>query len=256
MAVPNLRYINRNVPIVEVARALDLRIGDNGNLHCWRPHLHQNGDRTASVGVRKKNNTVKCFGCHIGPIGPVDLTMQVLGLKSVGKAALWIAERFDVPIVPAGKHLVQPERRICAVGFESYLGLLIRSGLWVLLSAAAKSLVPVLLEMAEPNPGTQTLSLTISYLGLARYSGTTSPKAISKALGELQEIGWLKKKTGARAPGSGPVRTASTYLLTPRSNEIVELAHANFAQTRDEIENERTLRAEERAQRKRLAITK
>jgi DNA-binding HxlR family transcriptional regulator len=256
MPVLDLRYINRKIPIIEVAGALDLRPGDNGNLHCWRPHLHQHGDRTASVGIRKSNNTVKCFGCQIGPLGPVDLVITVLGLKDARTAAQWIAQRFDVPVLPVGKHLVQPERRICPVGFESDLGLLIRSGLWARLSGAAQSLVPVLLELAERNPATQTLSLTISYIGLARYSGTTSPKAIAKTLRELQEIGWLLKKTGAREPGSGPVRTASAYLLTPRSEEIVELAHANFAQAHDDIEMQRTLRAEARAKRKQLAITK
>src|SRR5260370_6405980 len=130
MRLPDLRFINRKIPIIDVARVLDLRLGDNGNIHCWRPELHQNGDRTASIGIRKRNNTVKCFGCGIGPLGAIDLVIAVLGLKTAGEAARWIAERFPVPELPRGKHLVQPERRIFQVGFESELGILIRSGLW------------------------------------------------------------------------------------------------------------------------------
>src|SRR5437588_12362668 len=105
MRVPDLRFINQKVSISEVARALDLRRGSNGKIHCWRPDLHENGDRTASVGIRKINNTVKCFGCEVGPLGPVDLVMTVLGMKNPGEAARWIAERFQVPDLPVGKNL-------------------------------------------------------------------------------------------------------------------------------------------------------
>ena len=80
--------------------------------------------------------------------------------------------------------------------------------------------------------------------------------ALAKALRELQEIGWLSASAGAREPGSGPVRSVSTYLLTPRSDEILELANANFAQVRNDVEAERTLRAQARAERKRCIITK
>src|ERR1022692_4534979 len=105
MGIPDLRYINRKIPVADVARALDLRFGVNGNIHCWLPERHQHGDRTASVGIRRTNNTAKCFGCGVGPLGPVDLVMVVLGIKSPGAAAHWIAERFDVPDLPRGTHL-------------------------------------------------------------------------------------------------------------------------------------------------------
>jgi hypothetical protein len=254
--LPDMQFINRKIAIREVARVLDLRIGDNGNIHCWRAELHQNGDRTASVGIRKTNNTVKCFGCWVGPLGPIDLVMSVLELMNPGAAARWIAGHFKVPDLPRGKHLVQPARDTFRVGFESDIGLLVRSGLWARLSAPARSLVPVFLELAERNPETHTLSIQISYRALARYSGIASPKAIAKALRELQEIGWLSATAGSRGPDSGPVRNISMYLLTPRSDEIVELANANFAQMRDDVEAERTLRAQERANRRRCTITK
>jgi hypothetical protein len=51
LGVPDLKFINRHIGITEIARHLDLRAGENGNIHCWRPEFHQNGDRTASVGI-------------------------------------------------------------------------------------------------------------------------------------------------------------------------------------------------------------
>jgi hypothetical protein len=99
--IPDMRYINRDVRVADVARKLDLRLDGSSKIHCWRPDRHQNGDRTASVGIRAANNTVKCFGCHIGPLGPIDLVMDVLGMSSPADAALWIAGRFAVPSIPS-----------------------------------------------------------------------------------------------------------------------------------------------------------
>jgi hypothetical protein len=256
MGIPDLRHINRKIPVADVARALGLRFGDNGNIHCWDPERHQNGDRTASVGIRKANNTVKCFGCGAGPMGPVDLMMTVLQLKSPGEAARWIAGHFEVPDLPPGRHVVQPRRHIFRVGFEDEVGLLVRSGIWARLSTPARSLVPVLLELADRDSETRSLSARLSYRALSRYSGVASPNAIKKAIRELQEIGWLSVMAGPRTPCSGPVREISIYVLTPRSDELLELANANFAQQRDEIEIERKLRKEARALRSRCVITK
>jgi hypothetical protein len=256
MGIPDLSYINRKIPVADVARALGLRFGDNGNIHCWRPELHQNGDRTASVGIRKTNNTVKCFGCSAGPMGPVDLVMTVLLLRNPGEAARWIAGHFEVPDLPPGRHMVQPRRHIFRVGFEDDIGLLVFSGVWAELSTTARALVPVFLELAERDADTRSLRAQLSYRTLSRYSGVASPNAINKALQELQEIGWLSAALGPRKPCAGPVREVSTYLLTPRSDELLELANANFAQQRDEIEIERKLRNEARAQRTGRAITK
>jgi hypothetical protein len=86
---------------------------------------------------------------------------------------------------------------------------------------------------------------------LQRYSGVSSPNAIAAALRELQEISWLAISAGQTRPGSAPVREASTYLITPRSDGLLELANANCAQMRDEIELQRKLRAEARVERRR-----
>lgn len=106
-AIPDMRFINRELSIADVARKLDLRLDGNSKIHCWHPDRHQHGDRTASVGIRTTNNTVKCFGCDSKPIGPIDLVMYALGTESPADAALRIAERFGVPTIPrAGMLLV------------------------------------------------------------------------------------------------------------------------------------------------------
>lgn len=116
--IPDMRFIHREVPIVNVARALDLRLDGASKIHCWHPDRHKNGDRTASVGIRTTNNTVKCFGCGLGPIGPIDFVMDVLGLPAAD-AASWIAEQFPVPTIPAGKRLAEPDRWRGRIGYGS-----------------------------------------------------------------------------------------------------------------------------------------
>jgi hypothetical protein len=255
LELPNIRFINRKIPIDEVARQLDLRIGSNGNIHCWQPDLHQHGDRTASVGIREINNTVKCFGCGIGPLSVIDLVRAVLGTERVREAAEWVAARFRVPEIRARKHLEVLARRIFQYGFENDIGKLVHSGLWAELSPTARAIVPVLLEFAEKGPDGK-LSVEISYRGLARFSGAGSPNAVAAALRALQEIYWLVIVAGRREPGSGPVRATSKYILTPRSDQLMELANAHSAQMRNEIELQKALRAEARRARSATASKK
>jgi hypothetical protein len=241
-----MRFINRQLPIADVARALDLRLDGATKIHCWYPERHKNGDRTASVGIREKNNTVKCFGCNSRPMGPIDLVMDVKTLEAAD-SALWIAQRFVVPTIPAGKRISEPERFRNPVGHERGLELLIRSGLWGTLSEATRSIAPILLAMSDKQePMDQEFSIHISYRGITRYSGVSSPNAIRNALLELGEIGFL------RLPGAGlhrsPGRPASHYIVTPNSDELNELAQAFSAQMRSEIAAERDLRARLRNQ--------
>ena len=188
----------------------------------------------ASVGIRKTNNTVKCFGCGHRPArAVVDLVMGVLDLKNPGDAARWVAARFEVPVISTGKHLVEPERHIFQYPGDSDLSPLIHSGLWARLSPPARALALVLLEFADPCQ--QIRSVTISFRAMSRYSGVTSPNAIVAALRELEELHWISIVSGRRAPGSGPVRATSTYILTPHSDQFMEQANANCKQMREEI---------------------
>jgi hypothetical protein len=243
-----MRFINRELPIDEVALALELRRGQNGNLHCWHPQRHQHGDRTASVGIRRTSNTVKCFGCDSKPMGPIDLVMDALGLLKSADAAIWIAGRFEVPRIPKRRHLVKDEKRPWVVGLEGPLGILIRSGLWTQLSEATRSIAPVLVEFGNANPKDGSLAVKISYRGIARYSGVESPNAVSKALNELAEIGWLARESEAIL-SSELWRPVGEYLLTPHADEFIETASQCYAQHRVEIEAERELRRRMKNQR-------
>jgi hypothetical protein len=247
--IPDMRYISRQVRIVEVARSLDLRLDGRSKIHCWYPDRHQHGDRTASVGIRAGNNTVKCFVCDLKPMGPIDLVMDVLGMAAAD-AALWIAARFTVPSIPRRRPTPKPAGSY-RVGFEQGLGLLVRSGLWGTLSEAARCIAPVLLEMAEKSsPAAADLTLQISYVGISRFSGVRSHRAIRHALVELTEIGFLRQpRAGQRR---SPERTSSHYIISPLSDELWETANAFAAQIRTEITAEKELRKRARQQRIRL----
>jgi hypothetical protein len=243
-----MRFINREVPVAEVARALDLRLDGARKIHCWHPDRHKNGDRTASVGIRASNNTVKCFGCDSRPMGPVDLVMEVHGMASPADAALWIAERFTVPSIPARKRLTETDRRRDRVGYERGLGMLIRSGLWARLSAPAQTIAAVLLGFGEKGgPLDEALRVQMAYRTLARYSGVQSHNAIRKGLVELNEIGFLILPPGA--PSRCLDRQSGTYIVTPNSRELWELAQTRARQTQQEIAVEVELRRRQRTER-------
>jgi len=238
--IPDMRFINHEVPVADIAKALELRLDGAGKIHCWHPERHQRGDRTASVGIRKSNNTAKCFGCDSKPMGAIDFVMDVLGLAAAD-AALWIAARFHVPTIPSGKRLAEADRWRGRIGYERGLDLLVRSGLFGVLSEPARLIAPVFQAMCEKQETTdQEFSIRISYRGITRYSGVRSPNAIRKALIELSEIAFLKfPQAGIRR---GPDRPASEYIVTPNSDELYELAQAFSAQMKTEIAAERELR--------------
>jgi hypothetical protein len=238
--LPDMKWINRQLPIKEVAGALELRI-DGNMIHCWHDANHQHGDRTASVGIRRANNTVKCFGneCNSKPMGPIDLVADVLGVKP-SAAAVWIADRFKVPSIPKGRHIDQALPAGYRVGFEDPLELLTKSGLWALLRPPAQRLLPVLLSLAEPADAKGRRKLKASYSTLQRFSGIGSYSGISEALSQLADIGFL-----IRPCGTGPkplVRETNTYTLDPRGDELQELAQYSAGQIRTEIQAEKELR--------------
>jgi len=240
-----MRFINRKLPIVDVARALDLRLDGASKIHCWRPERHQHGDRTASVGVRTSNNTVKCFGCNSKPLGPIDLVMDVLGISTTADAALWIAARFPVPTIPARKRLTIDRQHRGPVGYERGLGLLIRSGLWADLSAPAQAIAPILWEFGEKTDAFGEIRLVkMAYRTIARHSGIESHNAIRKALVELAEIGYLSLPRDVLP--RCPERESSTYIVTPNSNELFERANAAAYQRQQEIDAEIELRRRRR----------
>jgi hypothetical protein len=167
-----------------------------------------------------------------------------------GAAALWIAARFKVPMIPAGKGLAAADRSRRPVGYESGLELLIHSGLWGSLSEATRAIAPVFLTLSEKEkPTDEKLWLQISYAGIARYSGIRSPNAIRSALVELGELGFLEFPEACFR--QSPARQASEYIVTPNSDQLMESAHAFAIQMKNEIAAERELRAQLRREKTR-----
>jgi predicted transcriptional regulator len=245
--VPDLRWINRCLPIADVAKALDLRFGEGGMVHCWHPEKHQNGDRTPSVGIRKATNRAKCFGCGSPMMSVVDLVRDCLGVD-VAEAARWIDGHFDVPHIPKRRHL-EPDRplRWCDVGHEQPIELLVKSGVWAGLSPQAQRVAPVLLCLAAKEDR-DTFRIQISDRALMRYSGVKSFSSVGKAKRQLEEIEWLECLP-SDGPG-GAMRPVTTYRLTPYSDGLTELANAMAKQNRQEIAAEREMRKQQRRARR------
>jgi hypothetical protein len=173
-----------------------------------------------------------------------------MDVRGVGpaEAALWIAERFTVPSIPARKRLTEPDGRRDRVGYERGLGLLIRSGLWARLSEPARAIAPVLLEFGEKKgPPDDTLRVQMAYRTLVRYSGVQSHSAIRRGLVALSDVGYLvlPAELSARAPQ----RESAIYLVTPNSNALWELAQTVSRQTQQEIATEIELRRRQRNER-------
>jgi hypothetical protein len=108
--VPDAKWINEYLPIDDVARKLGCEVYSTA-IRCWHPERHQNGDRTPSVGINRKTNRVKCFGCAGGSkyLSVVDLVADFLGVKP-GPAIRWIDQRFKVPRIAKGARLSNPAR--------------------------------------------------------------------------------------------------------------------------------------------------
>ena len=167
--------------------------------------------------------------------------------------------RFELALGPRGStfyrrylryrdRLADGNERSYRVGYECGLGLLIRSGLWARLSAPAQAIAAVLLEFGEKDrPLDDTLWARMAYRTLARYSGVQSHNAIRKGLVALGEVGFLVLPAGA---GSASLdRQTATYLVTPNSHALSELAQTTAWQTQQEIAAEVELRKRQRNER-------
>ncbi len=250
--IPDARFVREKVPIAEVASALGLEVFDAKMIRCWHPEDHHHGDRTPSVGIAKRFNKVKCFGhgCDGQLRGPIDLVVDVRAC-TVAEAIYWIANRFPVPTIPNGKHLVKPKGRVARYGFERPIELLVRSGLWARMSRCAQLLAVAFVELPLESQRDESWELEISYRALARYSGLKSDASICKGLQELEFMGWLRRKQPCYRERDSPVRETATYVVTPYSDAVRELANATAADLRQAIDEERRMRAEKRARRTR-----
>jgi hypothetical protein len=249
--IPDLKWANENLSVWDVASELDLRLGSNNHIHCWHPENHKHGDRTASVGVHKLRNSVKCFACGGKPRSVLDLVCDVRAC-SIPEAAAWLEARFDIPRIPRRKHLDSEQKmRIYDVGYEDPIKLLVRSGLWALLSTPAQRIAPALLAFAEPDDARRdSFTLRMSYRAMMTYSGIRSPNAIGRALEELAAFEWIVRENATPKPGA-LLRETGCYSLTPYSDSVLEIANTLSAKKRETISAERELRRAQRNQRMR-----
>jgi len=239
---PDVAWIKKYVPIVDVAREVRLQVFGRTKAGCWRIENHRNGDAHPSVRFLLRKNIARCFVCdQIGGFSNIDLVMGVLNCD-FSSAVSWICERFLVPSARRGRPIGQRSSwsqyyRVGVSGSE--LELLVRSGLWGQLSPSQRAILPVLLAFRNPD----TAVTTISYRGLMRFAGIGSPKSIAGAVWRLQALHVLKIE---RSSGAGVVRDCSSYRLTLDDPELIRLLNATYHRQRHEIECERAFRSEAR----------
>src|SRR5260370_6461374 len=135
---PDISWIKKHVAMLDVGRALALRIGHR-RAKCWRPEGHTHGDAEPSLHFYERRNRVRCFVCDMrGGHSSIDLVMGTLGID-FALAVRWIAERFTVPSVkvgrPVGSALVEPmPYRVGVHGSEWEV--IVRSGACAAMTAA------------------------------------------------------------------------------------------------------------------------
>jgi hypothetical protein len=236
--LPDMEFIRRQIPIVEVARELGIRTAGPNTAHCWRVGAHQNGDRSPSMAFRR--NRAKCQVCDADSMSVLDLVIkfQVLPNSALKAATQWICSHWTVPKIAKNTKLSRPERwSTSPVGLSSFpLERFIRSGIWAKLDHGARSILPVLFCFAERD------AACISYRALRRYSGTSSDATIAKALRQLKQIGILESPPKT----SNNFRDAGRYYFTLDSPKFQSMLTSVHDQLRFERDGERELRAQRR----------
>ena len=211
-ALPDMAWINRQVPILELARELGLPSGRK--ITC--PEC-----RSKRLTFSPRLNLWRCWKCD--PNGerksPLDLVMFILDLD-VYHAAVWIGERWAI------SSKVQPERTQSERGVSKpvfsqmrripvkdkskpSLPALVTSMGWTRLSSRAR-LVAVLLFAAAQESEDHTF--TISRAGLADWSGIRqSNGSWARINRELEDIGLFAVDRGL---GGRLNPKLTTYRLT------------------------------------------
>src|SRR5208283_841462 len=231
-SLPDMTFIRRQIPIVDVATALGIRVAGRNAAHCWRDG-HKNGDRTPSLSLHR--NRAKCFVCDGDSLSTIDLVIRHQKC-SLHEAVAWICGRWTVPTIAKNQKLSRPERwKTSPVGFSAFpLEDLVRSGFWATLDDASRAVLPVVFCFAEKG------EVAISYRGLCRYSGKASDTTIAKVLRRFEQIGLLKPLPKT----VGNFREVSRYRITLDSSEFQSLLHGIHERTKVERDAERQLRSE------------
>lgn len=245
-SLPDITWIKKNVPILAVARALEIPIRHR-RTNCWRPENHAHGDANPSLHLYERGNRVRCFVCDLRGSN-VDLVMGILGTEC-GDAVRWIAERFPVPNVKPGRppgHRAKQPRPYRTGVHGSEFEVLVRSGMFGQFSPAESRIVVTLAVCRDPDSGITQLS----YQAIMRYSGVASRTNVSRALRQLQRLHAIQIIRGSRI---GITRECSRYGITLEDPKFLERCNELYRNVQQQIEQERTYRAELRAQREEKA---
>jgi len=246
--LPDFKYINR-IPITDAAGKIGLEFSDDGRIVCPCSDKHKDGGTALLTALPR--NKVKCEACNTGPLGVVDLMMHIGNFSSARDAVLCFASdlrSFDVPTIPKGSHLKNPDCLIVPPACEDPICLLVLSGVWADLSVTAQRLIPVLLNLGRWEESGSDCTIRISYRAMMRYSGIESPNAIKDVLDELENIGWLVR-LGSPQRGESPIKGTAEYRLTPLSQGVMELANKMAPQFGAAIQAAKAARKRQRQER-------
>ena len=197
--MPDMKYINREIPILEVARELGLAVGGRKTIcpECKKRRL------TFSV----KLNCWRCWNCD--PAGKrktvIDLVMFFLNFDAFN-AAQWISDRWKIV------SQVQVERSENQRGLTKHvyrrvrpipiperdkpsLQAIVVSPGWREMALSARVVAMTLLALAQMDDNN---SVTISRKELSYLTGITDPNTLAKANREVQAIGLFEIDRGYR----------------------------------------------------------
>jgi hypothetical protein len=236
--LPDMEYMRKAIPIIEVADELGIRRSGASLAHCWREG-HQHGDRSPSMSFHK--NRAKCFVCDAGSLSTIDLIMKH-GECSLADAVRWIEARWDVPRIAKNKKLSRPERwGTVPVGLANFpLENLVRAGLWAAFKDAERAVLVAILCFVDPVARTAE----ISHRALCRYAGKASRTTIAKVIERFEHIGLVEVTQAKTREG---IRQVSTYKLTMNSEKFENALSECYQRFKVERDQERQYRSELRA---------
>jgi hypothetical protein len=226
-AMPDMKFINSQIPILEIARALGLEVrGRKATCpECKKRRL------TFSV----KLNCWRCWNCD--PAGKrktvIDLVMFFLNVDAYNAAA-WINARWKV-VSQVQVERSENQRRITKHVYRRVrqipvperdkpsLQAIVTSPGWRGMSLSARVVAVTLLALARMDARN---SVTIDRKGLSDLTGITDPNTLAKANRELQAIGLFEIDRGYKTKYAG---RPTVYHLTWWSQVFQRWLSAGYA---------------------------
>ena len=226
-AMPDMKFINSQIPILEIARALGLEVrGRKATcLECKKKRL------TFSV----KFNCWRCWNCD--PAGKrktvIDLVMFILNVDAFNAAA-WISERWHV-VSQVQMERSENQRGITKHSYRRVrqipvperdkpnLQAIVTSPGWRDMALSARVVAVTLLALARMDANN---SVTIDRKGLSDLTGITDPSTLARANREVQAIGLFEIDRGYRTKYA---ERPTVYRLTWWSQVFQRWLRAGYA---------------------------